>query len=244
MNPRKKESVDSEFARGRVSKFYWLVAIRSRAWGLRFLPSDFGCEEDRVTPLPPFQDFLDKKKKIRRVIEEIGIPYTFVSANCFGAYFVNILLCPHEKQDDIVVYGSGKAKAVLNYEEDVALYTIKVANDPRTCNHIVIYRPPKNIVSQLELISLWEKKTNRGFNRVYVPEEELVRLSKTTPAPNNIPVSILHSIFVKGELMNFELGVDDIEASRLYPDLEYTTIDQLLDIFLVNPPKPTIAAFE
>ena len=31
---RKKESVDSEFARGRVSKFYWWVAIRSRAWGL------------------------------------------------------------------------------------------------------------------------------------------------------------------------------------------------------------------
>ena len=33
-NPRKKESVDSELARGRVSKFYWLVTIRSRAWGL------------------------------------------------------------------------------------------------------------------------------------------------------------------------------------------------------------------
>ena len=32
-NPRKKEFVDSELARGRVSKFYWLVAIRSRAWG-------------------------------------------------------------------------------------------------------------------------------------------------------------------------------------------------------------------
>ena len=44
--------------------------------------------------------------------------------------------------------------------------------------------------------------------------------------------------------MNFELGEDDIEASRLYPDLEYTTTQQLLDIFLVNPPKPTIGAFE
>ena len=33
-NPKKKESMDSEFARGRVSKFYWWVAIRSRAWGL------------------------------------------------------------------------------------------------------------------------------------------------------------------------------------------------------------------
>ena len=26
-NPRKKESVDSELARGHVSKFYWLVAL-------------------------------------------------------------------------------------------------------------------------------------------------------------------------------------------------------------------------
>ena len=33
-NPRKKESVDSELARGRVNKFYWLVALGSRAWML------------------------------------------------------------------------------------------------------------------------------------------------------------------------------------------------------------------
>ena len=30
-NPRKKESMDSELARGHVSKFYWLVALGSRA---------------------------------------------------------------------------------------------------------------------------------------------------------------------------------------------------------------------
>ena len=33
-NPRKKESVDSELARGHVSKFYWWVAIGSQAWVL------------------------------------------------------------------------------------------------------------------------------------------------------------------------------------------------------------------
>ena len=32
--PRKKEYVDSKLAHGRVSKFYWWVAIRSQAWGL------------------------------------------------------------------------------------------------------------------------------------------------------------------------------------------------------------------
>lgn len=69
--------------------------------------------------------------------------------------------------------------AVLNYEEDIAIYTIKVANDPRACNRLVIYRPEKNIVSQLELISLWEKKTGRSFNRVQIPEEEIVKLSKS-----------------------------------------------------------------
>ena len=34
VNPRKKEFVNSELARGRVSKFYWWVAIRRRALGL------------------------------------------------------------------------------------------------------------------------------------------------------------------------------------------------------------------
>ncbi|BAT92862.1 hypothetical protein VIGAN_07171500 [Vigna angularis var. angularis] len=46
------------------------------------------------------------------------------------------------------------------------------------------------------------------------------------------------------DLMNFELGKDDLEASELYPDYNYTSIDQLLDIFLVHPLPPTSAAFE
>jgi hypothetical protein len=82
--------------------------------GQRFLPSDFGVEEDRITPLPPFEAFLDKKRKIRRVVEAAGIPYTFVSANCFGSYFLNYLLHPHEKGDDIAVYGSGEAKGIIS----------------------------------------------------------------------------------------------------------------------------------
>jgi hypothetical protein len=68
---------------------------------------------------------------------------------------------------------------VMNYEEDIAMYTIKMADDPETCNRVVIYRPQKNIVSQLELISLWEKKTGKTFNRIYVPEDEIVKLSES-----------------------------------------------------------------
>ncbi|KAK1587898.1 hypothetical protein Q3G72_018046 [Acer saccharum] len=211
----------------------------------RFLPSEFGCDEERVSPLPPFKAILENKIKIRRAIEAANIPYTFVSANCCGAYFVNYLLRPHDhhQQDHIVVYGTGQSKAVLNYEEDIGVYTIKVANDPRTLNRIVYYRPETNIISQLELISLWEQKTGRTFKRVHIPEEEMVKQSQTLPHPENIPVSVLHSLFVKGETMNFELGNDDIEASKLYPDSVFTTVDQLLDIFLIDPPQPATAAF-
>uniref|UniRef100_A0A6N2MSH7 NmrA-like domain-containing protein n=1 Tax=Salix viminalis TaxID=40686 RepID=A0A6N2MSH7_SALVM len=199
----------------------------------RFFPSDFGAEEDRVAPLPPFEAFLDKKRKIRRATEAAGIPHTFVSANCFGAYFVNYLLHPHEKTQDI-------ALRVRNIYFIHHPYCVN-----KNPSSLYQYRPQKNIVSQLELISLWEKKTGKTFNRIHVPEEEIiVELSKTLPHPQNIPPSILHSLFIKGDLMGFELGEDEVEASTLYPDLQFKTIDQLLDIFLISPPDPAMAAFE
>ena len=67
---------------------------------------------------------------------------------------------------------------MLNYEEDIAMYTIKVANDPRTCNRVVTYPPSKNIISQNELISLWEQKGGQNFRKEFVAEEEIVNLSE------------------------------------------------------------------
>ncbi|PQP96347.1 isoeugenol synthase 1 [Prunus yedoensis var. nudiflora] len=211
----------------------------------RFIPSEFGNEVDRVSGLPPFEALLDNKRKIRRAIEAAGIPYTYVSANSFGAYFVDYLLHPREKTNhQVTVYGTGEAKAVLNYEEDVATYTIKAATDPRVANRVIVYRPQGNIVSQLDLISYWEKKTGCTLTRSYVPEEEIIKLSETLPSPDNIAVSILHNIFIKGDQMSFELTENDLEASELYPDYKYTSIDSFLDICLVDPPKPKLAAFE
>lgn len=63
------------------------------------------------------------------------------------------------------------------------------------------------------------------------------------PFPDNIPVAVLHNIFIKGEQMGFELEEDDLEASRLYPDYNYTTLDEYLDMCLVNPPQTKLAAF-
>jgi len=44
--------------------------------------------------------------------------------------------------------------------------------------------------------------------------------------------------------MKFEIGEDELEASQLYPDYNYTSIDELLHIFRVHPLPPPYAAFE
>nr|ACL13526.1 t-anol/isoeugenol synthase [Pimpinella anisum] len=212
----------------------------------RFIPSEFGNDVDRISPLPPFQEGVCKiKKGVRRAAEKSGIPYTFVSSNSCGAYFVNFLLRPSdEKLRKVTVYGTGEAKFPLNYEKDIAEYTLRLATDPRAANSLVFYRPPKNIVSQLDLISSWEKKTGRTLEKTYVSEEEIIKLSQTASTVQDaVGTSILHSIFVKGEQMNFELKEDELEVSKLYPDYKYTSVDELLDIFLVDPPKPASAAF-
>ncbi|KAF2322221.1 hypothetical protein GH714_008771 [Hevea brasiliensis] len=197
----------------------------------KFVPSEFGNEVDRVNGLPPFEAVLANKRRIKRATEAAGVPYTCVSANSFAAYFIDYLLQPHEKPDQLVVYGRGDAK-------DVAAYTVRAATDPRVANSVIIYQPPRNIVSQLDLISSWEKKTGRTFKKIHVPEEEIVKLSETLTFPENIPVSILHNIFIKGDQMSFELTEDDLEASKLYPDHKYTPVDSLFDLCLINPLSP------
>jgi len=57
-------------------------------------------------------------------------------------------------------------------------------------------------------------------------------LHAETPFPANIGISIGHSIFVKGDQTNFEIGADGVEASQLYPDVKYTTVEEYLNQFV------------
>ena len=69
--------------------------------------------------------------------------------------------------------------AVMNLEDDIATLNIMVANDVRTLNKLVIYKPPMNVISQSEIASLWEKKTRQTLKRVYLLEAEMVKLSES-----------------------------------------------------------------
>ncbi|KAK1371363.1 Eugenol synthase [Heracleum sosnowskyi] len=106
------ESMGITIFQGEVDEHDKLVdALRQVDIVIRFIPSEFGNEVDRISSLPPFKAIFDKKKAVRRAAEKSGKPYTFIFANSFGAYFVNILLRPFdEKLHKVTVYGTGETK--------------------------------------------------------------------------------------------------------------------------------------
>jgi hypothetical protein len=58
-------------------------------------------------------------------------------------------------------------------------------------------------------------------------------LSAESPFPLNLLPSIGYSAYVKGDGTNFEIEASfGVEASELYPEVKYTTVDEFLHQFV------------
>ncbi|KAK3428906.1 hypothetical protein EUGRSUZ_E00338 [Eucalyptus grandis] len=228
-----------------------VAAIKAAGNIKRFLPSEFGNDGERHHAVEPAKTVYDTKTKIRRLVEAEGIPYTHVIrrlveaegipythvvSNAFSGYHLSNLSqlgATAPPRDKVVIFGDGNAKVVFNTEDDIGTYTIKAIDDPRTLNKIMYIRPPANTISMNELVSLWERKIGKTLERVYVPEEEVLKNIQEAAFPQNVILAVLHSVFVKGDQANFEIKPSfGVEASKLYPDVKYTTVDQYMDQFI------------
>eukprot|EP00252_Welwitschia_mirabilis_P025642 TRINITY_DN8106_c0_g1_i1.p1 TRINITY_DN8106_c0_g1~~TRINITY_DN8106_c0_g1_i1.p1 ORF type:complete len:177 (-),score=35.43 TRINITY_DN8106_c0_g1_i1:54-584(-) len=174
------------------------------------------------------------KVRIRRAVEAAEIPYTFVSSNFFAGFFLKTLGqvgAEAPPRDKVIILGDGKPKVVYVLEKDVGIFTIKAANDPRTLNETLNMRLPANTLSFNELVSLWERKIQKTLEKVYLNEDQVLKLIADTPFPGNFVLALSHASYVRGQQTNFELGGHEVEASALYPDVNYTTVDEYLDQF-------------
>ncbi|VAI85737.1 unnamed protein product [Triticum turgidum subsp. durum] len=210
-----------------------ISAIKEVGHVKRFFPSEYGNDVDRNHAVKPAKTVFGGKARIRRAIEAEGIPYTYVSSNFFAGRFlrslpqIGIMEPPTEK---VLIMGDGNVKGIFAAEEDVGTYTIKAVDDPRTLNKILYLRPRSNTLSHNELVSLWEKKLGKTLERVYLPEDELLNKIQ---APLNVALAISHSVWLKGDHTNFEIDPSfGVEATELYPDVHYITVDEYLNRFL------------
>lgn len=67
--------------------------------------------------MEPAKSMFDNTVKVRRAIEAEGIPYTYVTSNCFAGYYLpslgqlGIAVPP---RDIVVILGDGNTKGVYN----------------------------------------------------------------------------------------------------------------------------------
>lgn len=213
-----------------------VTAIKEAGNVKRFFPSEFGNDVDRVNAVEPAKSSFTIKAQIRRAVEAEGIPHTYVASNCFAGYFLPTLCQPGASgppRDKLSIMGDGNAKAVFNKEPDIATFTIKAVDDPRTLNKVLYVRPPKNTYSFNELVALWEKLIGKTLDKIYLPEDQLLKDIQEAPPPLNIVLAINHSVFVKGDQTNFAIEPSfGVEASELYPDVKYTTVEEYLHQFV------------
>lgn len=154
---------------------------------------------------------------------------------------------------------------------DIGKFTMKVADDVRTLNMSVHFRPACNFYNMNELASLWETKIGRTLPRVTISEADLLSaaagnssltshkqtidcilrsISDSDPEPflaeNVIPRSVVasftHDIFIKGCQANFSIdGPNEVEVTALYPEEPFRTLDECFDDFALRIEKPVDA---
>ncbi|RWR78233.1 bifunctional pinoresinol-lariciresinol reductase 2-like protein [Cinnamomum micranthum f. kanehirae] len=201
----------------------------------RFLPSEFGMDPDRMMhAIPPGDELLKHKQVVRRAIEKAHIPHTYVSANCFaGIFLAGLAQLGHfmPPTDHVIIYGNGDKKCIWINEDDMARYTIMAVDDPRTLNKTLYLRPPGNILTQLEVVRIWENIMGKELKKTFVSEEDwLATLDKVDPF-EQVAVTHLYQIFHRGDLDFKVEGPHGMDSNDLYPDYKYMTAEEYLKRF-------------
>ncbi|GFQ06987.1 bifunctional pinoresinol-lariciresinol reductase [Phtheirospermum japonicum] len=206
-------------------------AIKEAGNVKRFLLSEFGTDPARMeNAMKPGKVTFDEKMVVRKAIEEAGIPFTYISANCIAGYFVGGL-CQFAKilpsTDSVVIHGDGNKKAIYVDADDIATYTMKTIDDPRTLNKTIYLRPPKNILSQRQVVQIWEKLIGKELNKITLSKEDFLASMKDLDYAQQVGLSHYHDVLYEGCLTNFEIGEEE-EASKLYLEVKYTTVQEYL----------------
>lgn len=81
-------------------------------------------------------------------------------------------------------------------EDDIATYTIKSVDDPRALNKSLYIRPPQNILSQNEVIQLWEKHIGKQLTKSSISKDEFLAMKKGTQCTVNCIAYWIISVIV------------------------------------------------
>jgi pinoresinol/lariciresinol reductase len=203
----------------------------------RVIPSQFGIDsrlygETRV-------EHGDFKRKMQAVFERSGVPFTFVHTNGLASDWAGSLGqlgLPRPPTDEVEVYGRGDVRFSMVALEDAARYAVRALFDERTQNKHVAIIPPTNILTQLELIEIWERKTGRSLRRVPVSatglDERIEQLARDPAKRSALALAqLVRAAWIDG-LGDGRRLAEVAELTELYPDIRYRSIPAYLERYL------------
>lgn len=214
-----------------------IEAIKEAGTIKRFLPSEFGMDPDRMEhAIYPGNEVFSDKRAVRRAIEAAGIPYTYVSANCYAGYFLASLAQMEHfmppRDGSLTVYGDGNKKVIWVDEDDIATYTLSTINDPRTLNTTLYLRPPANVLSLNEVVAVWERLIGKSLQKKNINQEQWLQAMNGAPYQLRVVMAHIYQIFFRGDL-DFEMTAGEgLDSSELYPQVKYVTVEEYLQRFL------------
>jgi phenylcoumaran benzylic ether reductase len=205
----------------------------------RFVPSDFGL--DPAASGPGSCVLFDLKAAVQERVKAAGIPYTFIHCNGFFTYWAFSLgdltrLGGPLPPDEVNVYGDGNVMGALTSLADVAKVTVRATADPRMKDAQI--RITANTITQNMLIALWQTCSGRTVRRAGVPAVELEKVIASATAPDQamalIGAQLHRSMWVHGD--SVKRLPTSLEATEVYPDLAFETIEQAFRRLVASPP--------
>ncbi|KAI0359436.1 NAD-P-binding protein [Trametes cingulata] len=198
----------------------------------RVIPCDFGTPGRKGV-----RELSDQKLAIRELIEELGLPYTFIDVGWWMQLALPLparsKVPPAFKQWTYELHGSGTQKMLLTDHRDIGAYVARIVADPRTLNKAVIVWEDER--TEEEIHEIGERFSGEADDlkakRSYVSAEEITRRIAEGKAelekdPKNIFYvfqvhghGYFYSLYILGEnsLENSKrLGY--LDARELYPD--------------------------
>ncbi|KAK9841364.1 hypothetical protein WJX74_004558 [Apatococcus lobatus] len=237
------EAVISAVAGSQVADQIHLIHSSQKAETVkRFLPSEFGVVHTTAKAEVP--EIVGARISIFKQIQAAGLPYTLVHSNGFMEDWFSGLgqLGKTYPPNPVLLFGDGSIHGVATTRRDIAIYTAKSLDDPRTLNKRLVIAPSCNFATQTDLVRKWEGVSGQKIQMELMKAEELeaqiqgsASLKSSSNYSSTTYLQLAKAMWIAGDCSH-PLPSDAVEASALYPDHKVTSPEEFYAQLLLKGP--------
>jgi NADH dehydrogenase len=141
------------------------------------------------------------KRDVERHLADSGVPYTILRCGFLMEIMVNPLVGFDAANGTAVVYGSGETGLSLVSIDDVARMVALCLERPETAGTTIDFGGPE-VVTQHEIVHIFEDVSGRPFEVQHVPEEGLVAQWEQAEDPLGKSLGALMVDYARGDTID------------------------------------------